>query len=481
MNSNVIDALFMAGLVGLTYYSFCISTYLLQKHIYIKKMRSLRKYLPAFMVFSIALMAFIGIYSYTVLSSGGTVVEIGSIPTLIIAGGTTFFLAVVNEERTWNAFLRTLCAMGMSISMKCSISAIMGIFDNLSSIFDWKDNIITVIVTSLVSSIFTLIYVSLFSYIWKRNGYEKIGGKMAAMLLMVFVTIAIIVDSRIAPALELDTKSTGSFLSLVLVIEIAVVLLYFFIFLVVAQYYNNRNINKLLFLNSKALEVQKEYYENLKNNNLDLRRFKHDYQNHLFTLNELIKSKKYDELESYISTIDKEVSFPVQKFNTGNDIADAIISDKINSAKSVNATIIVKTDINTFLSKLSAYDTCTIIANILDNAIEAVSVLPDGINREISISFKNSSNYLLISSSNPTLLKRSKSLKAFITTEKHDKKNHGLGLLNVKTIAEKLHGDVKYSISNNYSNSSNNDGINNNTTSAYSIGLFTIDIMLSID
>ena len=478
MNSNVIDALLMAGLVGLTYYSFCISTYLLQKHIYIKKMRSLRKYLPAFMVFSIALMAFIGIYSYTVLSSGGTVVEIGSIPTLIIAGGTTFFLAVVNEERTWNAFLRTLCAMGMSISM---ISAIMGIFDNLSSIFDWKDNIIPVIVTSLVSSIFTLIYVSLFSYIWKRNGYEKIGGKMAAMLLMVFVTIAIIVDSRIAPALELDTKSTGSILSLVLVIEIAVVLLYFFIFLVVAQYYNNRNINKLLFLNSKALEVQKEYYENLKNNNLDLRRFKHDYQNHLFTLNELIKSKKYDELESYISTIDKEVSFPVQKFNTGNDIADAIISDKINSAKSVNATIIVKTDINTFLSKLSAYDTCTIIANILDNAIEAVSVLPDGINREISISFKNSSNYLLISSSNPTLLKRSKSLKAFITTEKHDKKNHGLGLLNVKTIAEKLHGDVKYSISNNYSNSSNNDGINNNTTSAYSFGLFTIDIMLSID
>lgn len=478
MNSNVIDALFMAGLVGLTYYSFCISTYLLQKHIYIKKMRSLRKYLPAFMVFSIALMAFIGIYSYTVLSSGGTVVMIGSIPTLIIAGGTTFFLAVVNEERTWNAFLRTLCAMGMSISM---ISAIMGIFDNLSSIFDWKDNIIPVIVTSLVSSIFTLIYVSLFSYIWKRNGYEKIGGKMAAMLLMVFVTIAIIVDSRIPPALELDTKSTGSILSLVLVIEIAVVLLYFFIFLVVAQYYNNRNINKLLFLNSKALEVQKEYYENLKNNNLDLRRFKHDYQNHLFTLNELIKSKKYDELESYISTIDKEVSFPVQKFNTGNDIADAIISDKINSAKSVNATIIVKTDINTFLSKLSAYDTCTIIANILDNAIEAVSVLPDGINREISISFKNSSNYLLISSSNPTLLKRSKSLKAFITTEKHDKKNHGLGLLNVKTIAEKLHGDVKYSISNNYSNSSNNDGINNNTTSAYSIGLFTIDIMLSID
>lgn len=478
MNSNVIDALFMAGLVGLTYYSFCISTYLLQKHIYIKKMRSLRKYLPAFMVFSIALMAFIGIYSYTVLSSGGTVVVIGSIPTLIIAGGTTFFLAVVNEERTWNAFLRTLCAMGMSISM---ISAIMGIFDNLSSIFDWKDYIILVIVTSLVSSIFTLIYVSLFSYIWKRNGYEKIGGKMAAMLLMVFVTIAIIVDSRIPPALELDTKSTGSILSLVLVIEIAVVLLYFFIFLVVAQYYNNRNINKLLFLNSKALEVQKEYYENLKNNNLDLRRFKHDYQNHLFTLNELIKSKKYDELESYISTIDKEVSFPVQKFNTGNDIADAIISDKINSAKSVNATIIVKTDINTFLSKLSAYDTCTIIANILDNAIEAVSVLPDGINREISISFKNSSNYLLVSSSNPTLLKRSKSLKAFITTEKHDKKNHGLGLLNVKTIAEKLHGDVKYSISNNYSNSSNNDGINNNTTSAYSIGLFTIDIMLSID
>lgn len=478
MNSNVIDALLMAGLVGLTYYSFCISTYLLQKHIYIKKMRSLRKYLPAFMVFSIALMAFIGIYSYTVLSSGGTVVVIGSIPTLIIAGGTTFFLAVVNEERTWNAFLRTLCAMGMSISM---ISAIMGIFDNLSSIFDWKDNIIPVIVTSLVSSIFTLIYVSLFSYIWKRNGYEKIGGKMAAMLLMVFVTIAIIVDSRIPPALELDTKSTGSILSLVLVIEIAVVLLYFFIFLVVAQYYNNRNINKLLFLNSKALEVQKEYYENLKNNNLDLRRFKHDYQNHLFTLNELIKSKKYDELESYISTIDKEVSFPVQKFNTGNDIADAIISDKINSAKSVNATIIVKTDINTFLSKLSAYDTCTIIANILDNAIEAVSVLPDGINREISISFKNSSNYLLVSSSNPTLLKRSKSLKAFITTEKHDKKNHGLGLLNVKTIAEKLHGDVKYSISNNYSNSSNNDGINNNTTSAYSIGLFTIDIMLSID
>ena len=89
--------------------------------------------------------------------------------------------------------------------------------------------------------------------------------------------------------------------------------------------------------------------------------------------------------------------------------------------------------------KLSALDTCTILANILDNAIEAVEKLDED-KKHIELTFKRNENYMIITETNQTLNEVDIRDNIIITTKK-DKANHGFGLINIKETAEKYGGE----------------------------------------
>ncbi|MCR5047742.1 MAG: GHKL domain-containing protein, partial [Saccharofermentans sp.] len=89
--------------------------------------------------------------------------------------------------------------------------------------------------------------------------------------------------------------------------------------------------------------------------------------------------------------------------HTGNTIADAIIADKTRKASEAGAELIVSGVISGV--EFTPVDMCKILANILDNAIEAVSdyelrdVDPEF--KKIELSFKRTDKFFLISLTKP--------------------------------------------------------------------------------
>ena len=100
----------------------------------------------------------------------------------------------------------------------------------------------------------------------------------------------------------------------------------------------------------------------------------HDLNNHLNVLYQLLEDGNTDEAKEYI----KNISTPIMKLSktvwTGMDVIDVIINSKLEKMKekAISFEINVEFPQNT---NISSHDMCTILGNLLDNAIEAASAL----------------------------------------------------------------------------------------------------------
>ena len=96
---------------------------------------------------------------------------------------------------------------------------------------------------------------------------------------------------------------------------------------------------------------------------------------------------------------------------------------------------------NEEIFNIDIFDICTIIGNLLNNAIEAYK--EDCNNYEIRINLNGTKSVYQIEISNTikgSVLSGNKTLK----TSKSDTKNHGIGIKSVKSRAEKYNGKTEF-------------------------------------
>lgn len=248
----------------------------------------------------------------------------------------------------------------------------------------------------------------------------------------------------------------------ILILAFAFFLLVVFMVLAVreseAKYFQQKTL-----INEYYLETQKEHYEQQSEANQEIRRIRHDVKNHAYVMKELLRRKEYGELEEYLTEVTREMEQADVSVHVGNEIADAILSEKRQKAEKLGIEIKVEGEMTGV--SLSAMDTCTILANALDNAIEAVAGLmaekgkndaggraalegTDGADREteadvkplIGLSFRKNQNFLLIEEKNPAR-KNIVVENGLIATTKKDRGNHGFGLLSVREAVGKYDGE----------------------------------------
>ena len=112
-------------------------------------------------------------------------------------------------------------------------------------------------------------------------------------------------------------------------------------------------------VNESYLEAQKAHYEALKESNKEIRKMRHDMKNHIYVMQELSRRKEYAELLDYLSQLEDEIGRADHvAVHVGNEIADAILSEKMSEAGKLG----IRMDIGGELSgvELSASDICTI-------------------------------------------------------------------------------------------------------------------------
>ena len=190
----------------------------------------------------------------------------------------------------------------------------------------------------------------------------------------------------------------------------------------------------------RQLAAQQAQYERAMAGDEALRAFRHDYKNHMMVVTALLNSGKAEEAAQYLERIKVAAGTPGRQFSTGNFIADAILNDKYMLAEEFSVHI-------SFSGRIPAKgiensDLCTVLANLIDNAVEAAKQTPGPRFVEIEAAVRN--GFLALSVANsiaaPVEIKGNR-----IRTTKGDTRMHGIGLRNVERTAKDYHGQMMLS------------------------------------
>ncbi len=183
-------------------------------------------------------------------------------------------------------------------------------------------------------------------------------------------------------------------------------------------------------------ELIDTHYREVENMYRQMRGWRHDYRNHIQTMKVFAANGDLEAIRSYLDELDTDLNTVDTVVKTGNAMADAILNSKISLARSKKINVRVDAHIPVRL-RMSELDLCVILGNLFDNAIEASLSLPED-QRMIRIYMDMKNTQLYISFTNLTSTgKLAKTGGLFASTRGRD---HGLGLIRIDSIIERLDG-----------------------------------------
>ena len=234
---------------------------------------------------------------------------------------------------------------------------------------------------------------------------------------------------------------------LTLIITMLLGLFSVFIFFYIRVTRKERNdLRELNTVNEELISEQTRYFEAAAKADTEVRGMRHDMKNNIQVMMLLLESREYDKLRDYLQEMGDNMQNAEVSAHTGDTIADAIISTKTSEASGKGITL--KTVGSFSGMKISPQDMCKILANLLDNAIEAASdeALKDLDNdmKKVELDLKKTDKFFMISVTNPCA-KEPLTEDGEMKTIKSDKKNHGFGIKNIKSAAENYGGELSYS------------------------------------
>ncbi len=252
------------------------------------------------------------------------------------------------------------------------------------------------------------------------------------LIILSLICVSSISDLNYFPTTDPSKKFIVTlFVSLLVICLISIV---FSLLINVASKNYYTALNSLL---EKQVATQISHYEKLEKLNSDMRTFRHDYINHLSSINALIGEGCYSDAQNYIDKLTESTHRNEAIFLTGNRLADAILTDKSDNCKDFAD---IEFD-GCITDNIENSDICIILANALDNAVEACQKCPE--RGKISIFAQIRQGYWTMTMRNPTVNADSEGI---MKTSKEDEKNHGFGLLSIEQAVKKYDGTMAVSI-----------------------------------
>ena len=202
------------------------------------------------------------------------------------------------------------------------------------------------------------------------------------------------------------------------------------------------------FVEEQQVKAMKKRLEEAENFYGNIRKVRHEMKNHMANIKGLAGAGEYGEIGDYIRRMDETMQELEYKYVTGNAVTDVIINDKCRRAE--KAGIRFDADFR-YGGEIPVFDMGIILNNLLDNAIEACEKLETG-KGFIRLSLKRKKQFLIlyvensfdgaapISKGSPLPPTTKQSILPGIITE------HGIGLENVRDIAERYFGGVNIKV-----------------------------------
>ena len=184
-------------------------------------------------------------------------------------------------------------------------------------------------------------------------------------------------------------------------------------------------------------KLQEQYMQSVYTMNEHTRRLRHDMKNHINTISRLLEGEDgLNKAKEYLNQYRQQTSLMQEIVRTDSAVVNAVINEKLLYCREHGINTSVSVDKN--ISRLSDVELCSVLGNILDNAIEAELKIAE-VDRDIKINVLMKDDILDISVKNKiyeSVLEKHPDL----STTKQDAINHGLGIGNVREIVDKYDG-----------------------------------------
>ena len=190
---------------------------------------------------------------------------------------------------------------------------------------------------------------------------------------------------------------------------------------------------RMLEMQESQFESQREYMESFS-------RARHDFRQHILTMKNLYHEGSYSRLGEYIDEYYDSLPSPETKQYCPNRALNALLNFYAGKAKENGIRASFRFDLPRKIS-VSDVDLCTIVGNILENAIAACMDLPEE-ERMLSLSGLVQNHRLYIVATN-TFNGIIRQWNGEYLSLRHS--GNGIGLNSVRASAEKYHGKAEFS------------------------------------
>ena len=191
--------------------------------------------------------------------------------------------------------------------------------------------------------------------------------------------------------------------------------------------------------------VMSDNYQSLLEKHRDTAVFRHEWKNQLSALRLLAEGGDTAALESRLDKLSGMLESLDPKQYTEHRAINAILQNAAAQAARKNVNFRCGALVPAGLH-IDEGDLCTLLMNMLDNAVEAASRVSDPLKRKVSCHIKYRQGYLAVSCTNNYAVSLRADKNGMPVTEKPGRGEHGLGLIQMRAVAEKYHSrlNIRY-------------------------------------
>ena len=233
----------------------------------------------------------------------------------------------------------------------------------------------------------------------------------------------------------------------VITIQIAVIFALIFIVLsmvamiaavsINSKYQIERYESELMALTNTMMEKN---FSELENSQNAIRQQVHDFKNHIRTINGMIDSEST--AKKYIKDLLSESYAQAQYCHCNNDVINSIINCKLMDAKAQNIPFEHHITLVSPLF-LSSVDICAVLANQIDNALEACAKIHEERERFVKVEIWQKESFVFFKVTNTTEKNPFNAKSELISTKTDNNGLHGFGIKNILKTVSSYGGTLK--------------------------------------
>ena len=167
----------------------------------------------------------------------------------------------------------------------------------------------------------------------------------------------------------------------------------------------------------------------------DYHQIRHDMKNNVVCMDRLLSQEKYGKLKEYFYSLSKELYALDNQIETGNEIVNQVINIKYATARRLGIPFEIEAVLPPQLA-IPDHLLCSVLSNLLDNAIEASEQIADP---AVFMKIHTVKGYLSVTVKNRIEPWQAEPAKSRRTT-KEQPHLHGLGLSIVEDTVKKYNG-----------------------------------------